>query len=498
MLDNSACFGTAAASGVARSPMVPITEVEESPVVPNPGESAQGPRVYVFRARDSEAHIAQVIKFATMLREGAGIDADLPEWSPPQRSDQVIDAIAWSDEADFILVIASPEMKRLMDSMHPGDPEGVIGAALARDSLAENLPRTLKKMLPVVLPGRAITDIPRMLAGYSRRPYVISHIDTEDPRVQDLLRVLRNSPLHAKPSQGPPHPITQESNPPHSADTPPPVLNVILCAGETILLNDQRLLVHNGVELPGGEGGPEVLRQAPAMLIGEPHEWVWLKQVEQKVQCSGELFASLAAEYELTEEISRDQEAVPRPLALLDEDRTRTLVLSWPRRDEPPKRFATLADYTPYPDELDSIVVRRTLAALAGLADPLTALHRRGHSHRELAPQSIVRIDDENLALRDLGASTRTPVPGEHATYPAPEQTFRGRGRIGPWTDAYQLAAVAYHQISGHRPRDSASLPVRQVCPVAPEAACTAIDAALDPVPARRPTVADLASAFRK
>ncbi|MGW5648763.1 hypothetical protein ACWEV3_15620 [Saccharopolyspora sp. NPDC003752] len=476
---------------------MPITEVEERLVVPNPGESAQDPCVYVFRAHDSDEHIAQVLEFATMLRRN-GIKAGLPEWSPPQRSDHVVDEIARFDEADFILVIASPEMKLVMDSMQPGDPGVVIGAALARNDLAENLPRSLKKMLPVVLPGRTIEDLPRMLTSYSTDRYTISHIGTDDPEVQNLLRVLRNSPLHAEPPQGPPHTIAQEQRPLHGVDTPPPAAKVILRTGETIVLEGQRLLVHDGVDTPGGEGGPEVLRQSPAMLIGEPHEWVWLRQAERKAECTGELFAALAAERDLTEEVSREQEAVPRPLALLDEDRTRTLVLSWPRRDAPPKRFATLADYIPHPDELDSIVVRRTLAALAGLADPLDALHRRGHSHRQLAPQSIVRIDDENLALRDLGASTRTPVPGEHATYPAPEQTFRRSGLIGPWTDGYQLAAVAYHQISGHRPRESKPLPVRLVCPIAPETACAAIDAALDPVPARRPTVADLAAAFRK
>lgn len=466
--------------------------------MPNPDESVRSPRAYVFHAGDSDQHVAQVIEFATMLRVCAGIDTHVPEWDPPQRTEKGTAEKRRFDEAEFVLVVASPEMRRLMDSTQPGDPRVTTGAFLIRNDLARDLSTSLKQKLPVVLPGTSTTDMPRMLGSYSTDKYQISTIDIADNDVQELLRVLLDAPLHAKPPLGPSYPITRDPAQHHSTSADPPAAEVLLLAGEKIVLDRRTFLVHDWVESPVGKGRPEVLRQAPAMLIGEPHEWVWLRQAERKVECTGKLFAALAAEHDLTEEVSREQKAVPRPLALLDEGRTRTLVLSWPRRDSSPQRFATLVDYLPHPGELDSIVVRRTLAALAGLADPLDALHRRGHSHRQLAPHSIVRIDDENLALRDLGAATRTPVPGEHAPYPAPEQSFNRNGPIGPWTDVYQLAAVAYHQISGHRPPGNMPPPVRLVCPRAPETACAAIDAALDPVPARRPTVANLATAFWK
>ncbi|MEU5845309.1 hypothetical protein [Saccharopolyspora shandongensis] len=464
--------------------------------MPNPEESARSPRVYVFHAGDSEQHVARVIEFATMLRLRAGIDANLPEWGPPQRTDQVVAEKRRFDEAEFVLVVASPEMRRLMDSTQPGDPRVTTGAFLTRDDLARDLSTSLKQKLPVVLPGSTTADIPRMLASYSTDKYEISIIDIADKDVQKLLRALLDNRLHAKPPLGPRYPIARDPEQHHSTNADPPAAEVLLLSGEKIVLDGRTFLVLDGVENPGGKGGPEVLRQAPALLIGEPNEPVWLRQAERKTRCAGEICAALAEERDLLTEISQEQQAVPRPLALLDEGRTRTLVHSWPRSSH--RRFETLAEYIPSPDELDSITVRRTLAALAGLAAPLESLHHRGRSHRELAPGSIVRIDDENLALRDLGGSARPPVPGEPAPYPAPEQTLRAHGAIGPWTDVFQLAAVAYHQISGHRPHDSNPLPARLVCPVAPEDARASIDAALAPVPANRPTVAELAAAFRK
>nr|WP_246300191.1 SEFIR domain-containing protein [Actinopolyspora biskrensis] len=463
----------------------------------NPGETTRSPQVYVFHANDTAEHFDTVHQFATMLRMRAGIAAELEEWSPPQRTDQVVAELQRFAEADFVLVVASPEMKRLMDTLHQGESRRTIGASLARNNLAEDLPGALRQMLPVVLPGATPADIPRMLFSYSADCYEIDEIETDDDDVQKLLHALYDRPLHAKPPLGPPHPVAAEPRPAGSTPADPSA-EVLLRPGATVVLGGRTYLVHDGVETPSGEGGPEVFRQAPALLIGEPNERVWLRQVERKSRCTGESFATLAGEHDLLAEIGQEQETVPRPLALLDEGRTRTLVLAWPRRDAPPEHFETLADYVPHPAELDPIVVRRTLEALAGLAAPLESLHDRGRSHRELAPRGIVRIDEENLALRDLGAAARPAVPGERATYRASEQTHRGRCQIGPWTDAFQLAAVAYHQISGHRPGDERPVPVRQACPLVPETARASIDAALDPDPFRRPTVTDLAAAFRK
>ncbi|MBB5159256.1 hypothetical protein BJ970_006855 [Saccharopolyspora phatthalungensis] len=436
-----------------------------------------------------------------MLRLEAGVAADLKEWRTAQRTDEVADEIAQFQKADFVLVMASPEMRRLMDSTQQG-PVGDtthIGAAQARDKLAGDLRKELKRMLPVVLRDATAADIPRILQRNSATFYPIRELDVDSDGVQDLLHALHDVPRHAKPPLGiwtPPAAGPWEAPGGQQAES----VDVVLQPGAVIVLGEHTYLVHGEVETPAGEGGPAVLRQAPALRLGDPNERVWLRQVERKADTRGtrEAFAALEKEHELLAELDGRRHAAPRQSALVDAGRTRTLVLAWPRRNAPAEDFQTLADHVPHPNELDSIAVRRTLHALAGLCCPLAALHRHQCTHRELAPHTIVRIDDGHLALRDLGAAGRPALPGEDGSvYRAPEQTRLRRGRIGPWTDVFRLAAVAYHLISGQVPDEARPLPTRAVCPVAPDQAATAIDTALHPDPARRPAVAELATAFR-
>lgn len=435
-----------------------------------------------------------------MLRT-VGINADIKEWRDVQRTDEVADEIARFQRADFILVVASPEMRRLMDSTEQG-PVGDtthVSAALARDRLARNLRDELKRMLPVVLSDATVDDIPRMQRSYSTSFYQICDFDVDDKDFRNLLHVLRGVPQHAEPPLGRPYPLPSELWQPDAIQAEAPS-DVILRDGATVVLDGRMYLVHDQVEAPDGEGGPAVLRQARALLIGDPNERVWLRQVERKADArdASEAFAALGRESELLDKIRTEHATMPRPAALVDEGRTRTLVLEWPSRNVPPKDFETLADYVPHPGELDSTVVRRGLEALAGLCPLLEALHQQQCTHRELAPHTIVRIDEDRLALRDLGAAGRPARPGgDKSGYRAPEQTLRARAEIGPWTDVFRLAAVAHHLISGRLPDEATALPVRAVCPVVPDRAAAAIDAALHPDPARRPAIHELAAELR-
>ncbi|GAA0513859.1 hypothetical protein GCM10009545_14920 [Saccharopolyspora thermophila] len=469
--------------------------------MPIPEHTSRAPYVYVFRAHQSEEHVELVRDFATMLRVEAGIEADVKEWRAAQRTDEVADEIARFRDADFVLVVASPDMRRLMDSSEQG-PIGDtthVGAALARNRLAGNLREELRRMLPVVLPDATPEHIPRMLRSYATNFYQIKEFDIDSDGVQDLLHVLLETPRHARPPRGMPYQVV-----PGSWD--PPVghvgadADVLLRSGATVVLGQSTYLVCGEVEEPSQERGPAILRQARALLLGDPNEQVWLRQVERRADArsAGEACAALEKEHELLGTIGPEHDALPRSLALVDTDRTRTLVLGWPRSTTPPDGFETLADYIPRPTELDSTAVRRTLQALSGLCRPLEALHRHHCTHRELAPHTIVRIDEDHLALRDLGAAGRPARPGiDRSGYQAPEQTHHGRAKIGPWTDVFRLAAVAYHMISGRLPDEPAPLPTSAVCPFVPERAAAAIDAALHPDITQRPTVAELAAALR-
>jgi serine/threonine protein kinase len=137
-------------------------------------------------------------------------------------------------------------------------------------------------------------------------------------------------------------------------------------------------------------------------------------------------------------------------------------------------------------------------SGLADLCDAISALHREGFSHRFLSPDAIVSLRGHQLVLRDLGLAVRRYEPGEGPpNYQAPEQRTRACGRVGPLTDAYQIAAVAYHLITGQLPHGTTPLPLRRLAPDVPERLGAAIDAGLAADPADRPGMRSLRSQLK-
>jgi serine/threonine protein kinase len=124
-------------------------------------------------------------------------------------------------------------------------------------------------------------------------------------------------------------------------------------------------------------------------------------------------------------------------------------------------------------------------------------LHDHGVTHRYLTPGGIITLDDGRLVLRDLGLAARDHEPGEGpADYQAPEQR-RGDRHPGPQTDIYQLAAVAYHLVTGRPPNAGISLPVRAQARDVPERVRRALDAALALDPTERPDISSLGATLR-
>ncbi|MGV9326735.1 hypothetical protein [Streptosporangium sandarakinum] len=152
---------------------------------------------------------------------------------------------------------------------------------------------------------------------------------------------------------------------------------------------------------------------------------------------------------------------------------------------------------------LDRLTVADVLAKAARLADALAELHRRGHSHRMLSPDTIVLTGRAyEPALRDAGLAAWPVRPGEGPEgYRAPEQVRAGP-RLpppGPHTDLHQLAAVVYHTVTGHPPLPGGSPPVRATVRGFPAAADELLARCLDADPRRRPGRAGaLAAALRE
>lgn len=117
---------------------------------------------------------------------------------------------------------------------------------------------------------------------------------------------------------------------------------------------------------------------------------------------------------------------------------------------------APLHKACPIPEKLTEVWL---LPVLRELLDALAYLHNRKILHRDIKPHNILLQRDKTPILIDFGAArsfvseqscTRVGTPGY-----SPLEQSATKGRIGPWTDIYALAATCYRIITGNTPPDS-------------------------------------------
>ncbi|AFL74005.1 serine/threonine protein kinase [Thiocystis violascens] len=103
----------------------------------------------------------------------------------------------------------------------------------------------------------------------------------------------------------------------------------------------------------------------------------------------------------------------------------------------------------------------QALRLLLPILDALRAVHQEGLLHRDIAPDNIYVSANGRIKLLDFGAARF--AAGEHSKslsvilkpgY-APEEQYRTKGKQGPWTDVYSLAATLYRAVTGILPPEA-------------------------------------------
>jgi len=163
--------------------------------------SPLGVRVFISYAHDDAAHEELVRQFWLFLRQN-GIDArvDLP--ASERRQDWAQWMTQQVRDADRVLIVASPQYRRRAEGdAGPDEGRGVQWEArLIRDRFYADQEIGLQSIVPVILPGCSVDDIPLWLSPAATTHYRVSAYSVKG--ADKLLRLLTVQPLESVPPLG--------------------------------------------------------------------------------------------------------------------------------------------------------------------------------------------------------------------------------------------------------------------------------------------------------
>lgn len=212
---------------------------------------------------ESAEHRADVLAFAVFLR-GNGVDTVLDSWAEEARHDWSTWAIREMTRAAFVIVVASPTYRDVGDGNGPADRyNGTRSeAALLRDQLHGERTTWTPRVLPVLLPGHDIDEIPRFLSPYSVSRYRVTEYTVAG--AEDLLRVIHGKPGHVAP------PIQQA---PDLAPHPLPTVDGLVWCAELPDVDQAAVEVHL---MPGEQMAPQQPVNAAGLAVfptGQRSAW---------------------------------------------------------------------------------------------------------------------------------------------------------------------------------------------------------------------------------
>lgn len=164
-------------------------------------DEGRHPTIFLSYAHDDDVHTSAVLDLATFL-ETRGFAVAFDVWNTGSRQDWYAWMLREIQTADFVIVVASPRYRAVGDGAAPGDVNRGVQAETAalRDLLYRDRATWLGRVLPVVLPGRSLDELPTFTQPYSASHFVIESIS--DDGLEELLRVLTGQPSHSRPPRG--------------------------------------------------------------------------------------------------------------------------------------------------------------------------------------------------------------------------------------------------------------------------------------------------------
>lgn len=232
------------------------------------------PKVFISYAHDSAQHKRSVRRLAELLRRrGVGVVID------QLAGDTRRDWGAWATEhittSDCVIVVASPQYKRVGDG-YPASASNKGAqseSAVLRDLLHSDRATWLPRLLPVILPGRRLEEVPAFLQPSSASYYRVHKLTNAG--VRDLRRAIVAAACttpEMSPIELPPPPSTPVAKPDKLRDQlraglkrpVPPIIAAVLILAVLLLTGPPKAgLIASGIAVCCLMYASLVLRRSP-------------------------------------------------------------------------------------------------------------------------------------------------------------------------------------------------------------------------------------------